>query len=340
MAMIKAYEIQGCFQIKNAFNKVGLDHTILVKIASTAVVSWMMGLSIEQTLSALSHAFMDGHPLRVYRQSPNTGPRKGWAAGDACMRAVHLSLLAKAGQPGATSVLTAAKWGFYDTLFKGKEFELPRPFQSWVMENVIFKVNTAEGHGMSAVEAALSISQELSYRSLTPEHDIANIRVRTQAAGMTIINKQGPLHNAADRDHCMQYLIATVLIKGGMIETQDYQDHSPWASDARIEQLRSKIELIEDPQFTADYHDPAVRSVANAILVTLKDGTQLPEAVVEFPLGHPKRTDTVAAVGAKAKRNLALKLSQDRVDQILRLMEDDASFLHMPVSEFVDLFVP
>lgn len=335
--MIKAYEIQGCFQIKNAFNKVGLDHTILVKVASTTVVSWMLGLTSEQALSALSHVWMDGHPLRSYRQSPNAGPRKGWAAGDACMRAVHLALLARAGQPGAPTVLTQPKWGFYDVLFDGQCFQLPRPYGTWVMENIIFKVNTAEGHGMTGVEAALLISQVIFERNLSPERDIAHIRVRTQAAGMTIINKQGPLHNPADRDHCMRYMIAVVLLKGTMIDTSDYQDHSQWAGSTAVEQLRAKIDMVEDPGFTADYHDPAKRKVANALLVTMKDGTKLSEVVVDFPLGHPKRKDTVGAVKQKTRHNLALRFPQKQVDKIIRTTEDD-SFLDMSTSIFVDMF--
>ena len=335
--MIKAYEIQGCFQIKNAFNKVGLDHTILVKVASTTVVSWMLGLNHEQALSALSHAWMDGHPLRLYRQSPNAGPRKGWAAGDACMRAVHLALLARAGQPGAPTVLTQPKWGFYDVLFNGQPFQLPRPFGTWVMENIVFKVNAAEGHGMTAVEAALLVGEEMLRRNLSPERDIVHIQVRTQAPGMTIINKQGPLHNAADRDHCMQYMIAVVLLKGTMIDTSDYQNESEWARSTAIEHLRAKIDMVEDPGFTIDYHDPAKRTVANALLVTLRDGTRLPEVVVHYPLGHPNRESTVAAVKQKTRHNLALRFSRGRVDDMIRLTED-SDFLNMSVSKFVDMF--
>ena len=337
IAMIKAYEIQGCFQIKNAFNKVGLDHTILVKIASTTVVSWMLGLTTQQALSALSHAWADGHPLRVHRQSPNAGPRKGWAAGDACMRAVHLALLARANQPGAPTVLTQPKWGFYDVLFKGQSFQLPRPFGTWVMENIIFKVNTAEGHGMTGVEAALLISQELHKRNLSAEQDIAHIQVRTQAAGMTIINKQGPLHNAADRDHCMQYMIAVVLLKGTMVVTSDYQNDSEWANSTAVEHLRAKIDMVEDPAFTADYHDQDKRKVANALLVTLRDGTKLPEVVVDYPLGHPKREDTVEAVKQKTRHNLGLRFCQGQVDDIIKRTEGK-EFLDMPVSKFVDMF--
>lgn len=339
MAMIKAYEIQGCFQIKNAFNKVGLDHTILVKIASTAVVCWMLGLTADQAMSALSHAWMDGHPLRVYRQSPNTGPRKGWAAGDACMRAVHLAFLASAGQAGAPTVLTQPKWGFYNTLFKSQTFDLPRPFGSWTMENIIFKVHTAEGHGMSAVEAAVITSNEMQRRGLLFEN-ISHIRIRTQEAGMIIINKRlETLSNAADRDHCMQYMVAVCLIKGSMIETSDYQNNSPWANDVRVEKLRAKIEMVEDPQFTADYHDPLVRSCANAVLVTLDDGTALPEAVVEYPLGHPKHNETVSAVREKARHNLGLRLPQERVNVIMDTTEN-SNFLGMPVTDFVDMFIP
>ena len=226
-ALIKAYEIQGCFQIRNAFNRVGLDHTFLVKIASTAVVSWLLGSTEAQTIDALSHAFMDGAPLRAFRQSPNTGPRKGWAAGDACMRAVHLATLIKNGQPGAPTVLSNPSWGFYKTLFNGNQFQLPRPFKSWVIESVFFKIHTVEGHRASAIEAAETIGQQLRARGLSAERDIVQIRVRTQQAAMIIINKQVPLHNSADRDHCMQYMIAVVLLKGAMIETADYQDNSP-----------------------------------------------------------------------------------------------------------------
>ena len=336
-ALIKAYEIQGCFQIKNAFNQVGLDHVILVKVASTAMVCWLLRLPKEQAKIAVSHAWMDGHPLRAYRQAPNTGPRKGWAGGDACMRAVHLALMAKAGQPGATSVLTAPKWGFYDVLFKGRSFELPRPFGTWVVENVLFKVNTAEGHGMTAVEAALEIANVMRRRNLMPEQDISSIRVRTQKAAMIIINKQGPLHNSADRDHCLKYMVAVVLLKGAQIDTEDYQDNSPWATDPRVESIRSKITMVEDEQFTTNYHNQDMRSLSNALRVTLSSGEQLDEVVVEYPQGHVRRSDTLELVRHKAQRNLGLKLSQDRVQSILKTVDDDG-FETMPVNEFIDMF--
>ncbi|PYH93830.1 putative 2-methylcitrate dehydratase [Aspergillus ellipticus CBS 707.79] len=338
IALIKAYEIQGCFQIKNAFNRVGLDHVILVKVASTAVTSWLLGLTKPQAQAAVSHAWLDGHPLRVYRQAPNAGPRKGWAGGDACMRAVHLAMLVQKGQPGVRSVLTTPRWGFYDVLFKGKEFDLPRPFGSWVVENVLFKVSTAEGHGLTAVEAALTVAQDLQRRGRTPE-EIDRVRVRTQEAAMIIINKNGPLHNAADRDHCLKYMVAVVLLKGAPIDTADYQDGSPWATDPSVETLRSKITLEEDPQMTRDYHNPEIRSLANALSVTLSDGVELDEVVVDFPVGHVRREETMAAVQEKTRRNLGLLLAGDRVESILGLAHGE-SFGDVPVREFIDLFVP
>ena len=338
IALIKAYEIQGCSQIKNAFNKVGLDHVILVKVASTAVVSWLLRLSKEQACAAVSHAWADGHPLRVYRQAPNTGSRKGWAAGDACMRAVHLALLVKKGQAGIKSVLTASQWGFYDVLFRGNTIDLARPLGNWVVENVLFKVTTAEGHGLTAIEAALKVSDILREHGRSPD-EISSVRIRTQRAAMTIINKRGRLYNAADRDHCIRYMVAVVLLKGAMIETVDYQDSSQWANDPRVDTLRSKITMEEDLQMTSDYHDPEVRSLANALNVTLEDGTQLDEDPVQFPIGHVHRAETLAAVKEKTRRNLELRLSEDRVRHIMDLVEKD-EFLGLPVHDFVDLLIP
>ena len=336
-ALIKAYEIQGCFQIRNAFNQVGLDHVILVKIASTAVVSWLIRLPKPDACAALSHAWIDGHPLRVYRQAPNAGPRKGWAAGDACMRAVHLALLVKHGQPGAPTALSCPRWGFADVLFHGRAFDLPRPFGTWVVETALFKVNTAEGHGMTAVEAALRVADELRARGLHPAKDVRHVRVRTTQAAMTIINKHGVLHNAADRDHCLKYMCAVVLLKGAMVETEDYQDRSPWAWDPRVEALRQRMVLEEDPQFTRDYFDPAVRSLANALQVTLADGTGLPDVVVEFPQGHFRRAETPRLIVEKAERNLALRLPTERVREIMERVEAP-DFADMRVRDFIDLF--
>ena len=341
IALTKAYEIQGCFQIRNAFNKVGLDHTMLVKVAATAVTSWLLGLSQKQAQDALSQAWMDGAPLRAFRQSPNTGPRKGWAAGDASMRAVHLSLLTKNGQPGAPTVLTTPRWGFYDTFFKGKEFQLPRPFKSWVIENVFFKIHAVEGHGASGIEAAEQIGHILRARNLDPGKDIAHIRVQTQQAAMIIINKQGPLHNSADRDHCMQYMIAVVLLKGSMIETRDYQDNSPWARDPRVEALRKRIDLEENPQFTANYHNAEKkRSASNALKVTLTDGEELDEVLVEYPVGHPWRDDTIGLVKAKFEHAVEVWFGYgEQSREILRVAELEVdAFADIPVHEFMDKF--
>lgn len=333
-AQIKAYEIQGCFQIRNAFNKHGLDHTLLVKVASTAVTAWLLGLSELQTLAALSQAWQDGSPLRTFRQSPNTGPRKGWAAGDACMRAVHLALLTRAGQPGAASVLTDPRWGFYTTLFGGQPFELPRTYGSWVMESVFFKLIPAEGHGISAIEAAIELAKGMSQQGLDAEKDILNIHIRTQAAAFSIINKSGPLRNAADRDHCLQYMIAVVLLKGAVIETEDYSDDSPWAADGRVDALREKMTVVEDEGFTQDYHDHKVRSGANGIRIVLADGRELGEVVVKFPIGHPKRTDTLDMVKSKFRRNMSLLFESEKADEVIRAVEDD----EMKVCDFINLF--
>ncbi|KAI0151733.1 hypothetical protein GGR57DRAFT_513678 [Xylariaceae sp. FL1272] len=336
--LIKSYEIQGCFQIKNAFNRVGLDHVILVKIASTAVVCWMMGLSREEALSAVSHAWVDGHPLRTFRQAPNAGPRKGWSAGDACMRAIHLACVARAGQPGIKTPLTAARWGFYEVLNKGNAFELPRPFGTWVVENAIFKVLTAEGHGLTAVEATMDASKQLQAKGLDPIQDIKSIHVRVQEPAMIIINKKGPLHNPADRDHCLRYMMAVVLLKNGAeIDTADYQNDSPFATDARVEAIRSIITMEEDPQMTLDYHNPDIRSVGSSMVFTLKDGSEI-STRLDFPLGHPARNEeTMPAVRAKAVRNLKLRLSESGVTKVMETF-DSADFNTLPASKFIDLF--
>ncbi|KAF6238855.1 hypothetical protein HO173_002727 [Letharia columbiana] len=342
-ALIKAYEIQGCFQIRNAFNQHGLDHTILVRIASTAVVAHLLGLSQSQTLAALSHAFVDAGPLRSYRQSPNAGPRKGWAAGDACMRAVHLALLAKKGQPGAPTVLTDPKWGLYTSLLHGKEFQLPKPFATWVVESVFFKIHAAEGHAASAVEAALTLARQMRSREPPLDMSIADainhVRVRTQKPAMIIINKQGSLHNAADRDHCMQYMIAVILLKGSMITSADYSDSSPWATDSRVEVLRRKIELVEDEQFTADYHDDKKRSAANALQATLL-GEVMEEVLVEYPMGHPWRDDTAGLVRQKFEDNVNGLFKGRQAEEIIGLAELGVEeFEYMGVKDFMDTMV-
>lgn len=252
------------------------------------------------------------------------------------MRAVHIALQIKNGQPGLPTALTAPRWGFYDVLFRGKSFEFPKPFSSWCIENILFKVNCAEGHALTAVEAALQVSEELSRRGKTTD-DIKKVTVRTQEAAMDIINKQGPLHNPADRDHCMQYMVAVVLIKGAMVDTADYQDGSPYARSKQLSDLRAKIELYEDPAITKDYHDLDIRSATNALTVTLNDNTVLDEVAIEFPLGSPKRVETLPLVHEKAKANLDLMLSEVEIQRVLSCWESK-DFLGRDVSSILDLF--
>ena len=340
-AMIKAHEIQGCLALENSFNKVGLDHVLLVKVASTAVVSQMLGLTRDQTLNAVSLAFVDGQSLRTYRHAPNTGSRKSWAAGDATSRAVRLALIAQTGEMGYPSVLSAKTWGFYDVSFRGQPFKFQRPYGSYVMENVLFKISfPAEFHSQTAVEAAVTLHRELAARNLTAAN-IARVTIRTHEACMRIIDKQGPLDNPADRDHCIQYMVAVPLIFG-RLTAEDYDDALAldpiWGP--RIDHLRATITCVEDPQFTADYHDPAKRSIANALTVHLTDGTTLPEIVVEYPIGHRlRRTDGIPLLLDKFRTNLARKLSPEAQQKILDVTATQARLEAMPVEDFVSLFV-
>ncbi len=334
-AMIRAHEIQGVLALENSFNKVGLDHVLLVKIASTAVVGKLIGLTREELLNAVSMAFLDGHSLRTYRHAPNTGSRKSWAAGDATSRAVRLALIAKKGEMGYPSVLTAKTWGFYDVLFKGNEFKFQRGYGDYVMENILFKISfPAEFHSQTAVEAAMTLHGKLRSIGRTAE-DIRTIKIRTHEAAIRIIDKKGPLHNPADRDHCIQYMIAVPLIFG-RLTAGDYEDHV--AADPRIDALRDKMYTEEDPQFTLDYHDPAKRSIANALSVTLNDGTILDEIVVEYPIGHRRRReDGIPLLKAKYRTNLARIFSAKKQREILDLSADYDLLVTTPVHEFVDL---
>jgi 2-methylcitrate dehydratase len=336
-AMIKAHEIQGCIALENSFNKVGLDHVVLVKVASTAVVAQMLGLTREQCLNAVSLAWVDGQSLRTYRHSPNAGSRKSWAAGDATSRAVRLALIAKTGEMGYPSVLSAKTWGFYDVSFKGKAFEFQRSYGSYVMENVLFKISfPAEFHSQTAVEAAVTLHGQLAAAGKTAA-DIARVTIRTHEACIRIIDKQGPLNNPADRDHCIQYMVAVPLITGNLV-AEDYEDGV--ASDPRIDELRAKILCVEDPAFTADYHDPEKRSIANALTVELNDGTYLPEVVVEYPIGHRlRRGDGIPLLIAKFKTNLARRLSVEAQEKILAATAEQAGLEKMAVDEFVEMFV-
>jgi len=333
--MIKAHEIQGCIALENSFNKVGLDHVVLVKVASTAVVAQMLGLTRDEIINAVSLAWVDGQSLRTYRHSPNTGSRKSWAAGDATSRAVRLSLIAKTGEMGYPSVLSAKTWGFYDVLFKGNAFKFQRPYGSYVMENVLFKISfPAEFHSQTAVEAAMTIHGELAKLGKTAE-DVKKITIRTHEACIRIIDKKGPLDNPADRDHCIQYMVA-VPILFGRLTAGDYEDAV--AKDKRIDQLRDKIECVEDKKFTKDYHDPDKRSIANGLTVEFKDGKKLKEIVVEYPIGHKRRRkEGMPVLVEKFKVNLARRFPSKQQQAILDLCMDPKRLEATPVHEFVDL---
>jgi len=335
-AMIKAHEVQGCLALENAFNKVGMDHVILVKVATTAVVATLLGLTREQTINALSLAFVDGQALRTYRHAPNTGSRKSWAAADATSRAVRLALIAKTGEMGYPSVLTAKTWGFYDASFRGEPFRFQRPYGSYVMENVLFKISyPAEFHAQTAVEAAMALHKKLAAMGKSSD-DIAAVRIRTQEACIRIIDKHGPLHNPADRDHAIQYMVAVPLIFG-RLTAADYEDKV--AADPRIDALRAKIICAEDPQFTRDYHDPDKRSIANALTATLKHGTVLPEVVVEYPIGHKRRrTDGMPLLEAKFRTNVARRFDTERQRAILDVSLDAARLESTVVNDYVDLY--
>jgi 2-methylcitrate dehydratase len=336
-AMIKAHEIQGCIALENSFNKVGLDHVVLVKVASTAVVAKMLGLTREQTLNAVSLAWVDGQALRTYRHFPNAGSRKSWAAGDATSRAVRLALIAQTGEMGYPSVLTAKVWGFYDSLFRGNPFKFQRAYGSYVMENILFKISfPAEFHSQTAVEAAMTINGLMKAAGKSAA-DIASVKIRTHEACIRIIDKKGPLGNPADRDHCIQYMVAVPLIFG-RLTARDYEDDI--ASDPAIDALREKIVCVEDPAFTVDYHDPAKRSIANALTVEFKDGSKFDEVVVEYPIGHARRrTDGIPLLIEKFKINLARIFSPDQQKKILDVSMDYKKLSEMAVNEYVDLYV-
>ena len=336
-AMIKAHEIQGCIALENSFNKVGLDHVVLVKVASTAVVAQMLGLTRDEIINAVSLAWVDGQSLRTYRHAPNTGSRKSWAAGDATSRAVRLALIAKTGEMGYPSVLSAKTWGFYDVLFKGNEFKFQRRYGSYVMENVLFKISfPAEFHSQTAVECAMQIHAQLKKLGKKPE-DIKRITNRTHEACIRIIDKKGPLSNPADRDHCVQYMVAVPIIFG-RLTAADYEDDI--AADPRIDVLRDKIVCVEDKQFTKDYHDPAKRSIANALTVEFNDGTKLKEIVCEYPIGHKRRRkEGIPLLEAKFRTNLARRFPKKQREAILAVSLDQRKLEAMAVNEYVDLYV-
>jgi 2-methylcitrate dehydratase len=333
-AMIKAHEIQGVIALENSFNRVGLDHVVLVKVASTAVVAQLLGLTREEIVDAVSLAWVDGQSLRTYRHAPNTGSRKSWAAGDATARAVRLALMVAKGEMGYPSVLSAKTWGFYDVSFKGKPFKFQRPYGSYVMENVLFKISfPAEFHAQTAVECAMALHPAVRDRI----DAIRRITIRTQESAIRIIDKKGPLANPADRDHCLQYMVAVPLIFG-RLTAADYEDDV--AADPRIDALRAKMVCVEDRGFSRDYLDPGKRSIANGLTVEFADGRKLKEVVVEYPIGHRRRrSEGIPLLVEKFRTNLARRFPGKQQRAILGLVLDAKKLAATPVHEFVDLFV-
>ena len=337
-AMIKAHEIQGCIALENSFNRVGLDHVVLVKVASTAVVCDLMGLTREQALNAVSLAWVDGQALRTYRHFPNAGTRKSWAAGDATSRAVRLALMASVGEMGYPSALTSKTWGFYDASFRGNHFTFQRAYGSYVMENVLFKISfPAEFHAQTACEAAFALHAWMQANGCTSD-DIRAVTIRTHEACMRIIDKHGPLTNPADRDHCVQYMVAVPLIFG-RLTARDYEDDV--AGDPRIDALRAKITCVEDVEFSRDYHDPEKRSIPNAISIEFMDGTITDEIVVEYPVGHRRRRDEgLPLLVEKFRTNVARIFDAGQAGRILDVALDYERLCSLPVNAFMDELVP
>ena len=333
-AMIKAHEIQGVIALANSFNRVGLDHVALVKVATTAVVANLLGLSRDEIVNAVSLAFVDGQSLRTYRHAPNTGSRKSWAAGDATSRGVRLALIAKTGEMGYPSVLTAKTWGFYDVLFNGQPFRFERGYGSYVMENVLFKISyPAEFHAQTAVECAMQLHPLVKDRIA----DIAKITIRTHESAIRIIDKKGPLDNPADRDHCIQYMVAVPLIFG-RLTAADYEDGV--AADPRIDALRDRMVCVEDARFSKEYLDPEHRSIANGITIEFADGSKMREIVVEYPIGHRRRRkEGIPLLLAKFRVNLARRFAAKQQQTILDAVDDPKRLASLPVHEFVDLMV-
>ncbi|MEZ0469529.1 bifunctional 2-methylcitrate dehydratase/aconitate hydratase [Luteimonas salinilitoris] len=331
---IKAHEIQGVYALQNSFNRVGLDHVILVRLASTAVSTAMLGGGKEEIVNAVSHSWIDNGVLRTYRHAPNTGPRKSWAAGDACRRAVtHAINAAHKRVVGYPSALSAKTWGFYDIAFQGREFQFERPFGSYVMENVLFKISyPAEFHAQTAVECAMTLHGQVGGRI----DQIEKIVIETQEAGMRIIDKTGPLANYADRDHCIQYMVAVPLIFG-RLAAADYSDDI--AADPRIDALRDVMEVRENPRFTRDYFDPDRRYIGNSVQVFFKDGSSTDLVSIDYPIGHRKRrAEGIPVLMAKCAAALRAHLPADQVDRLLALAADPAALDALPVADFLGLY--
>lgn len=333
-AMIKAHEIQGVTALENSFNRVGLDHVMLVRIATTAVVTELLGGTREEVLNAVSHAWIDGSALRTYRHAPNTGSRKSWAAGDATSRGMRLALIALTGEMGYPSALTARTWGFQDVLFKQASLKYNQPFGTYVMENVLFKISfPAEFHAQTAVEAAIALHPEVKDRL----DEIEKIVVETQESGVRIIDKTGPLDNPADRDHCIQYMVAVPLIKG-TLTAEDYEDAV--AADPRIDELRSKMEVVENERFTKEYLEADKRSIGNAVQVFFKDGSSTDKVSVDYPIGHRRRREEgIPVLKEKFERNIATRLAPKQCKAILEVCAEQGRLEQMPVNEFMDWMV-
>jgi 2-methylcitrate dehydratase len=339
-AMIKAHEIQGVLALENSFNRVGLDHVVLVKIASTAVVAAMLGASKSQIIDAVSNAWIDGQALRTYRHSPNTGSRKSWAAGDATSRAVRLALMVMKGEMGYPSALTAKTWGFYDVLFKSKPFSFQRPYGSYVMEHVLFKISfPAEFHAQTAVECAIQLYSEVGKQidTLDKIAQIDKIVINTHESAIRIIDKQGPLANPADRDHCIQYMAAIGLLKGALTAA-DYEDDV--AADPRIDALRDKMVCVENFDYTRDYLDPEKRSIANAVQIFFKDGNCSEKIAVEYPIGHRRRrAEGIPELLKKFRINLARRFPAGQQEAILSVCLDQERLERMAVNEFMEMWI-
>jgi 2-methylcitrate dehydratase len=334
-AMIKAHEIQGVLALENSFNRVGLDHVLLVRVASTAVATALLGGTRDQIINAISHAWLDGSALRTYRHSPNTGSRKSWAAGDATSRGVHLALIAMTGEMGYPSALTAKTWGFEDVCFKGKPVMLARPLGSYVMEHVLFKISfPAEFHAQTAVECALKLHPKVKDRLA----DIERIEIATHESAIRIIDKTGPLNNPADRDHCLQYMTAVGLIFG-TLTAEHYEDTV--ARDPRIDALRAKMVVTENKQYSKDYLSPETRSIANAVRVVFTDGTKTDKIAVEYPLGHRRRrAEGIPLLRRKAETAFTAHYGVAKAQQLMGLFADRAKLEAMPVHQFCALLVP
>jgi 2-methylcitrate dehydratase len=329
-AMVKAYEIQGVLSLENALNRVGLDHVVLVRVASAAVATVLLGGSRGQVQSAVSNAWIDGGCLRAYRHAPNTGSRKSWAAGDATARGVRLALWAVRGEMGYPTALSAPNWGFCDALFHGRPLKLARPLGSYVIEHILLKVAyPAEFHAQTAVEAAIRLHPQVEGRL----DQIARVKIETQESAARIIDKRGPLRNPADRDHCLQYMVAVALLEG-TLAAGHYRE--PFACDPRIDRLREKTEVLENPRYSRDYLDPDKRSIANAVQVFFDDGSATPRVEVEYPLGHPRRrVEGIAKLEEKFRRNAATHLSDRQIEGLLDLFRDQQRLESLPIDELM-----